>query len=232
MGFGAYQPDDVYKDGDLVYGLSHFRGALGLYWRTTLGWKVPINIANTFIDSYLDLWDSPATGGKSAPFHTALTKHPKYNVWTKSAHKGDKVEYGKPSEKADMWRRKSKGGIYWGTIVKKCTVHFCLGGLDDPKSMMMVCTKKYEYAGVHHDAGAGDTKARNITASELRWVYRNRGVDLVQRNVQFWRPQKTDWVQCGPPWEWTADAVDVKTADAWGLYKPKKEPGDQDYQGL
>ena len=59
-------------------------------------------------------------------------------------------------------------------------------------------------------------RGSSFTASELRWVYRNRLRPEVQEHVQFWKAR----IPVPPPWDRSTEEGDAW--DAWEAYKPKR----------
>jgi hypothetical protein len=95
-----------------------------------------------------------------------------------------------------MTSRKCKAGLAW-MAAKGGHVHFVLDGINISK----VIHKAYSHGN-------------SFTATELRWVYRNRFRQEVQRCVQFWNNGQP----VVPPWE----TVEGKTA--WQNYSPNFVP--------
>ncbi|PHM30342.1 hypothetical protein [Xenorhabdus innexi] len=136
---------------------------------------------------------------KQYPYHKSFTSHisnhPKYHTSYKTT----------PESKGKIFSRKCKAGLSWITmsngdldLVKNNNVHFILDGID-----MRYVVKKIKYA-------EGKT---DITAHELRWIYRNRNNINVQNKIQFWlNGQPTS-----PPWENDEGKM------IWRLYTPKSE---------
>ncbi len=126
------------------------------------------------------------------------------------------------------WRKKCKGGIYYGTHVLDKTVHFCLS-LEVKTGDTVTGYTSMDFKAVVAKTSPTDTpstatkdeKIRLITPAELRWVYRHREDASVQKNIQFWThtspdAAKASWAPCGPPWE-SDDAAKL----VWASYKPK-----------
>lgn len=126
------------------------------------------------------------------------------------------------------WRKKCKGGIYYGTHVLDKTVHFCLS-LEVKTGDIVTGYKSMDFGAVVAKTSPSDTprtttkdeKIRLITPAELRWVYRHREDASVQRNIQFWTHTSADatkasWAPCGPPWDSDAGAKAM-----WAAYKRK-----------
>jgi hypothetical protein len=136
-----------------------------------------------------------------------------------------------PKDTADSgensaWRKKCKGGIYYGTHVLDKTVHFCLS-LEVKTGDKVTGWTDMDFSAVVKKTSPTDTapdtttgKIRLITPAELRWIYRHREDDSVKKNVQFWTHISPDagtkWKPCGPPWE-----KDQGARDLWATYKPK-----------
>ena len=163
-----------------------------------------------------DFWEALRTfnGGKYA---SALT-----------FKRSDAPDGTADSAENSAWRKKCKGGIYYGTHVLDCTVHFCLS-LEQKTGNKVTGYCDMDFAAVVKKSSPTDTpatatkenKIRLITPAELRWVYRHRDNASVQKNVQFWTHgtmtgDDMSWVACGPPWE-----KDAEAAELWSSYKPK-----------
>ncbi|KMJ43781.1 hypothetical protein PSI19_17640 [Xenorhabdus khoisanae] len=183
--------------GDLIYGLHHERVKYTKRYEPFKGIKISMtrsNIRAVTIDQYvvppeLSLEDGAIRTQnmrttKKLPYHKSFTSHldnhPKYHTALTSAS-----EEGR----GKIFSRKCKGGLSWITssighndLVKKNSIHFILDGID----MNYVVNKKI-YPGAKND----------ITAHELRWIYRKRKDINVQEKIQFWlNGQPTV-----PPWE-------------------------------
>jgi hypothetical protein len=130
------------------------------------------------------------------------------------------------SAENSAWRKKCKGGIYYGTHVLKQTVHFCLS-LEIKANDKVTGFKDMDFSAVVKKTSPTDTapdtttgKIRLITPAELRWIYRHREDESVKENIQFWThvssDAATEWKACGPPWE-----KDQGAKELWASYKPK-----------
>lgn len=135
-------------------------------------------------------------------FLASMKDHPKYVRYydaLKAAPKSGLESSLKLAshEENNILRAKSKFGIEW-TLKKGGHVHFILDGLN----MSDVAGKSYETDSPKGPSNEHTVdKERSITGSELRWIYRNKGVPLVQKKVQFWIKLGSSWSQCIPPWE-------------------------------
>jgi hypothetical protein len=108
-----------------------------------------------------------------------------------------------------FFRSKSKGVLWWATMVAFRKVHFLLDyidldavvhksqnhHIDEPKirGQSVYLTEEVPFG----KAQEGQSKYRVITNAELRWIYRNRMFPTVMKYVQFWRQGR----QCLPPWD-------------------------------
>ncbi|MBC8948207.1 MULTISPECIES: hypothetical protein [Xenorhabdus] len=141
-------------------------------------------------------------------FMSYLSQHPKYYTTQKSLADIKKEEEREKTNVDIMsqFGRKCKGGLSWITrnddeMTKDMHVHFILDKID-----MEYIVQKKEYPG---SRGSSD-----ITARELRWIYRNRHFFRVQQKIQFWLNGKPTT----PPWE-------SKEGEAlWNQYIPQNEP--------
>ena len=153
-----------------------------------------------------------------------------YNVDIKTA---ERLGLNSPATNS-MWRAKSKFGLEY-TLGRGNRIHFVL----DKINMGAVVLKRDHYvegnvvkSRDNHQGKAGhcDTKERNITYSELRWIYRHRHLALVRNGVQFWRTNDGQggekMVPCGPPWRerhrYTngSGQENISWQQAWKLYVP------------
>ncbi|BET97408.1 hypothetical protein [Xenorhabdus taiwanensis] len=129
-------------------------------------------------------------------FTLYLERHKKYHTITLKEH---------PHE-GRLFTRKCKGGLAWATtcndaIIKNMHVHFILDKID------------MEYI-VHKRRHPNSRNPTDITAHELRWIYRNRHLLRVQQKIQFWLNGKPTT----PPWE-------SREGEAlWNQYIPQNEP--------
>ncbi|PHM45768.1 T3SS effector EspK [Xenorhabdus mauleonii] len=103
--------------------------------------------------------------------------------------------------------RKCKGGLSWvvtdsDPIAQKIKVHFILDGLD-----MRSIVSKQPYV----NNKTGEVSKTSITASELRWIYRNRHNPKVKQKIHFWFEGKPTI----PPWESEEGKM------IWQKYVPK-----------
>ncbi|WP_349811343.1 hypothetical protein ABQ179_001445 [Xanthomonas dyei] len=135
-------------------------------------------------------------------------------------------------------RKKSKGSLYWAAQ-NGIHVHFVMHMLATVESQRMVAGKTSKFGGTvsSGDVPAGSAvesrfsfgendytdeyknKSRNVTGSELRWIYRMRGNVLVRTYVQFWKSEDGKmFEQCMPPWDW-GDPYDA----IWSGYAPQRE---------
>ncbi|BET98370.1 hypothetical protein [Xenorhabdus taiwanensis] len=138
---------------------------------------------------------------KNHPYHKSFTSygdnHEKYN--TAFSKTPTKEGIGR------LFSRKCKAGLSWITmsngnndIVKNNTVHFILDNID-----MRYVTNKINFRQDRSD----------VTAIELRWIYRNRKNPNVQKKIQFW----LNGHPTQPPWE------NEEGKKIWKLYTPKSE---------
>ncbi len=180
-----------FEFGDLVFGLSNprlrFFNLSGFYATNEMG-VVMSSFAATATERALMNTGVKKYPEKQGDFERALLSHPKYKeIYNKfgSLH-GDHV-----FDELEWISRKCKAGLYWASN-SDMIVHFILDDID----MDRVVFKKDE----------------SITASELRWLYRNKNDEGVKITVKFWK----DGGYVPAPW----DSEDGKKL--WGNYKPKK----------
>ncbi|OOL18654.1 hypothetical protein BRY73_06770 [Ochrobactrum sp. P6BS-III] len=85
--------------------------------------------------------------------------------------------------------RKGKAGLYWAKKTDT-RVHFLLDGIDMRKVVKKATVAYPPAHGIELDEF-------DTTASELRWLYRNRHDRHVRNLVQFWHQGK----RATPPWK-------------------------------
>ena len=228
-----------FQSGDLVYGAEKFD------WGKSRSWYID-NAAGPFrkqndddnavrrIDEFAVLNHEKGKVDSSS-LKQALTDHPKYGTSVDGQDTNENV------------RRKSKGGLYWATMVENKYVHFVLDGIN-----MRAVVEKNNVVG-NRDYPADDEedepKNRSITGSELRWIFRSKSNAEVQERVQFW----LGGMPCAAPWlmlpesdeggypafdqltgkaKWGSDDESKKRAEAlWSTYKPKSEQVDHAASG-
>jgi hypothetical protein len=137
-------------------------------------------------------------------------------------------------------RKKSKGSLYWAAR-EGIHLHFVMYALATPDSQRKIATKTSTKGGTNSmgdqpkgskpspytsdrfESDAYWDKSRQVTGSELRWIYRMRNSEKVRQIVQFWRSlDGKDFEKCPPPWEW-ADWSGTDYRKIWSQYKPTRE---------
>jgi hypothetical protein len=103
-------------------------------------------------------------------------------------------------------RRKCKSILYWQLIIKGLRVQFVVSGLDLEKVPQKMIVSDRKWTG--RLSSVESNKEEGITDAELRWVFRNRNVELVQKGVQFWKTSNEDRygkpTPCEAPWDMPA----------------------------
>ncbi|MEM7448375.1 MAG: hypothetical protein AAF355_09050 [Myxococcota bacterium] len=91
-------------------------------------------------------------------------------------------------------------------------IHFVLRGIDQRRVV-----QKEEAINEVGEYSRHVQKRRDITGSELRWLFRNRTNTDVQRRVQFWdwNRRQQRYVPCLPPWNTAA------YRHLWASYVPR-----------
>ncbi|PHM45249.1 T3SS effector EspK [Xenorhabdus mauleonii] len=129
-----------------------------------------------------------------------------YNTYMKNHkyHTAVSPKYVRDDEfRKKHFSRKCKGGLSWvvmsnDPIVQNIKIHFILDGID-----MKSVVRKESYNG----------SRTNITASELRWIYRNRHNPKVKQKIHFWLRGQLSM----PPWE------NPESREIWKEYIPVEE---------
>lgn len=232
MGFQGSSFRDFDARRDIIYGIQPDRTSfifhhLKLPLRTLNRKDIPL-----FIDAYDDL---NAPNAKKTD-HLARTRDQHRNAVLEAYPEATPGLFRLNANAYD--RKKSKGSLYWAAQ-NGIHVHFVMHMLATIESQRMVAGKTSKFGGTVStgDVPAGSAveprfsfvendytdvyknKSRNVTGSELRWIYRMRGNVLVRTYVQFWKSEdgKT-FEQCVPPWEW-GDPYDA----IWSGYTPQRE---------
>lgn len=214
--------------GDLIYGLSHQRGGLSLYFALNdpgspsmdeMG-QVPITVDQYRTSSMEQFSKKPKANWKQ--FLRDNERHLKYGRYMRAirAYNNNEEAFNDATDNEakvnSAWRAKSKFGMEWVISNETGRIHFVLNDID----MGAVVTKTHEYRSPDSGnilawdfprgkSGEDDqeTKIRTITHSELRWVYRHRRIPAVRERVQFWRGSGAlvmgfpeNWTPVGAPW--------------------------------
>jgi hypothetical protein len=206
-----------YEPGDLIYGVESARKRymmLSNPFAAAPGNMPTIDehaILKVEIEAKKSKGVKPTAGEKN--FVYALKEHSKYN----------QALHG-PDTNAAV-RLKTKGGLYWATLVEGKHVHFILDEID----IMAVVEKNNTTKNKDKPATATEPKNRSVTGSELRWVYRNREHPKVRGFIQFWfdfKPVPPPWIQYAR-FDFQTQTVVRSTpneaAGLWSAYRPKKE---------
>lgn len=207
------EPWTAFKAGDLVYGIDSSKTDWSRSTYLDSIFKNGLTIEHFHVIR-TEKQSSRRLRAELESFVAALRDHPKFLTSVDGEDTNENV------------RRKDKGGLLWAAKNGK-TVHFVLDGLD----MRAVVGKSFAGANPDRPASVHGPKNRSITGAELRWLYRNRHLALVQACVQFWF-YKT---QVCPPWE-TYYSIDWSSGDArmveqdgvalWSTYTPKSQPAE------
>ncbi|HBA9710843.1 TPA: type III secretion protein GogB [Escherichia coli] len=113
-------------------------------------------------------------------FRSFLKNHNKYNV-IKPIYSKYHID--------ELWAKTSKAGLEFQTLIRNKVVMFCADGIID--SVKNIANKSTVY-------GCG------ITASELRWVYRNKNNEQIMKNIKFYLRGKeipAERILCLPEWK-------------------------------
>ncbi len=207
-------PYRQFERGDLVYGLRDQRSK---YIKSLFQGGV-------VMEQFYILENEQTRSAKFPPdlrvagFQNALRDHPKW-----------REVLGQGQSNANI-RMKDKGGLWWATT-NGLHVNFILDGLN----IEQVVKKSYDPGkiGLNQNVNMGadfkseNDKYRNVTGSELRWIYRHQFIKEVWTLIQFWYGQEP---VC-PPWVSyyrTVTAEDVARAVESGYEfdrKPRMLPG-------
>jgi hypothetical protein len=179
------------KPGDLVYGLSGPRQR----------WFIARNInpkgytIDDFGGTRSDVIFTQANYGlppDQKAYTEYLKTHPRYSRINRI------YRHRRNDETPEDFRTKCKAGLAWTTDPTRTNsaIHFIL----DELNMQEVIEKR--------ENNFYTPPIRSITGSELRWIFRNRHMPLVQKTIQFWLHGQ----MVIPPWEYDRNA--------WRAYNP------------
>lgn len=196
---------------DLIYGLTTKRRLYVKKHPAFFGVNLELNrvgVLPSTIDQYIVPREVPlsktgrvryanmARDQENSPYHYSfishLMHHEKYHTALTSSI----------SNPAPATNRKCKGGLSWVTmsgkiITENMHIHFIL----DSISLEHV-VKKIDYPG----------STSNMTARELRWIFRNRFHPQVMNKIQFWHHGQPTT----PPWS-------GHQSQLWQQYEPRFE---------
>ncbi|WP_171949585.1 type III secretion system effector EspK, partial [Escherichia coli] len=164
-----------FREGDIVYGLSSPREKLVNSIKLVNDFsKKDIITQNTLTNA---VWD-PRTPRKykqdplikralneherGIKFKQHLKNHNNYNVTM-----ADLSVYNRDK----LWAKTSKAGLEFQTLTRNKTVIFCADELVN--SLKLIANKSEGYG-------------QSITASELRWIYRNKDNNQIMKNIKFY----------------------------------------------
>lgn len=164
-----------FRLGDIVYGLSEPRGKVVNTIKLVNDFsKKDILIQNTLTSAVWD-YKSPRKYKKDALIKRALSEsdrginfkqylknHSQYNVTMADLSVCNRDK---------LWAKTSKAGLEFQLLVRNKMVHFCADGLVDT---------------LKNIANKGDAYGQSITASELRWIYRNQDNEQIMKNIKFY----------------------------------------------
>ncbi|RFQ62699.1 type III secretion system effector EspK [Escherichia coli] len=187
-----------FREGDIVYGLSSPREKLVNSIKLVNDFsKKDIITQNTLTNA---VWD-PRTPRKykqdplikralneherGIKFKQHLKSHNNYNVTM-----ADLCVYNRDK----LWAKTSKAGLEFQTLTRNKTVIFCADEIVN--SLKLIANKSDGYG-------------QSITASELRWIYRNKDNDQIMKNIKFYLRGKE------------IPAEKILGAPEWKDYKPK-----------
>ncbi len=187
-----------FREGDIVYGLSSPREKLVNSIKLVNDFsKKDIITQNTLTNA---VWD-PRTPRKykqdplirralneherGIKFKQHLKNHNNYNVTM-----ADLSVYNRDK----LWAKTSKAGLEFQTLTRNKTVIFCADELVN--SLKLIANKSDGYG-------------QSITASELRWIYRNKDNDQIMKNIKFYLRGKE------------IPAEKILGAPEWKDYNPK-----------
>ncbi|EJU2310266.1 type III secretion protein GogB, partial [Escherichia coli] len=187
-----------FREGDIVYGLSSPREKLVNSIKLVNDFsKKDIITQNTLTNA---VWDprTPRKYKQDPLIKRALNEHErgiKFKQHLKS-HNNYNVTMADLSvyNRDKLWAKTSKAGLEFQTLTRNKTVIFCADEIVN--SLKLIANKSDGYG-------------QSITASELRWIYRNKDNDQIMKNIKFYLRGKE------------IPAEKILGAPEWKDYKPK-----------
>ncbi|EQB4284982.1 type III secretion system effector EspK, partial [Escherichia coli] len=187
-----------FREGDIVYGLSSPREKLVNSIKLVNDFsKKDIITQNTLTNAE---WDprTPRKYKQDPLIKRALNEHErgiKFKQHLKS-HNNYNVTMADLSvyNRDKLWAKTSKAGLEFQTLTRNKTVIFCADEIIN--SLKLIANKSDGYG-------------QSITASELRWIYRNKDNDQIMKNIKFYLRGKE------------IPAEKILGAPEWKDYKPK-----------
>ncbi|EPC0635896.1 type III secretion protein GogB, partial [Escherichia coli] len=187
-----------FREGDIVYGLSSPREKLVNSIKLVNDFsKKDIITQNTLTNA---VWDprTPRKYKQDPLIKRALNEHErgiKFKQHLKS-HNNYNVTMADLSvyNRDKLWAKTSKAGLEFQTLTRNKTVIFCADEIIN--SLKLIANKSDGYG-------------QSITASELRWIYRNKDNDQIMKNIKFYLRGKE------------IPAEKILGAPEWKDYKPK-----------
>ncbi|EET0705966.1 type III secretion system effector EspK, partial [Escherichia coli] len=164
-----------FREGDIVYGLSSPREKLVNSIKLVNDFsKKDIITQNTLTNA---VWDprTPRKYKQDPLIKRALNEHErgiKFKQHLKS-HNNYNVTMADLSvyNRDKLWAKTSKAGLEFQTLTRNKTVIFCADEIVN--SLKLIANKSDGYG-------------QSITASELRWIYRNKDNDQIMKNIKFY----------------------------------------------
>ncbi|EEC8996324.1 type III secretion system effector EspK [Escherichia coli] len=187
-----------FREGDIVYGLSSPREKLVNSIKLVNDFsKKDIITQNTLTNAVWDL-RTPRKYKQDPLIKRALNEHErgiKFKQHLKS-HNNYNVTMADLSvyNRDKLWAKTSKAGLEFQTLTRNKTVIFCADEIVN--SLKLIANKSDGYG-------------QSITASELRWIYRNKDNDQIMKNIKFYLRGKE------------IPAEKILGAPEWKDYKPK-----------
>ncbi|EOA6875047.1 type III secretion system effector EspK [Escherichia coli] len=164
-----------FRPGDIVYGLSSPREKLVNSIKLVNDFsKKDIVIQNTLTNA---VWDArtPRKYKQDSLIKRALNEHErgtKFKQCLKNHNNYNVIMADLSIYNRDkLWAKTSKAGLEFQTLIRNRTVMFCADGL--VISLKLIANKSEGYG-------------QSITASELRWIYRNKDNSQIMKNIKFY----------------------------------------------
>jgi hypothetical protein len=199
-----------YTKGDFIFGLNE---AVNKFKKTNSPDKDSLNSPVVTVRQLTNVIDDVVRFDgdrfdQNASYLDFMLDHPKYHSAVVSRRFNLSTE-GSPGGEGsnEAFRRKSKGALNY-LISQKQYIHFIL---DDLRIEDVIAKRNFpnkQNKSPQEVSSGGQSKYRDVTGAELRWIFRHRIDPDTQEAVQFWQEGQP----CVAPWDMP------EFAQAWADY--------------
>ena len=164
---------------------------------------LPAFIPKDSIPDKLDSNSNQLTKSKSdvkrtEKYQEHIAQHERWDPELKGGKEGEPFVGTVSEQRLKIWKRTSKGGLEFQTIVRQRKIHFLVGNMN----MNHVVNKT-----------GGARGGESVTSTELRWLFRNWNNSRVRNNVIFWDHNgkiRAPWESAPQTWAGYKEHVDEK----------------------